>query len=88
MLTGKNPLKLPAYDGRQPVECSVRCECGRRYVVLTGAGIVGDAESRARERAEQMRAVFVDARKTPLMNCGQCDAPLDFTTGESVEMVM
>ncbi len=66
----------------------MHCKCGRRYVVLTGAGIVGEAESRACERAEQMRAVFVDACKTPLMSCGQCDAPLDFTAGESVELVM
>jgi hypothetical protein len=32
----------------------------------TGAGrMIGDAESRARERAGQMNAQFIDARETP-----------------------
>jgi hypothetical protein len=52
--------------------------CSRRYAVYTGSGlIVGDAESRARERVEQMHARFIDARQLPFTNCERGEV-LDF----------
>ena len=72
MLTG-----LPSY--RLPIEIGVRCLCGRYYVVFTGEGqSFGDAEGRARDRAVNMKAAFVDARQVPFMNC-ECGQLLDFT---------
>ena len=70
MITG-----LPSY--REPIEQSLRCVCGHRYLVYLGVGI-GEAESRARERAEQIGAQFIDARDTPFMKC-ECGEFLDFT---------
>lgn len=60
--------------------------CGLRYLVYLGGG-VGDAAGRARDRAEVIRARFVDARQTPFMLC-QCGEFLDFTVESRVEMVM
>jgi hypothetical protein len=48
MITG-----IPAY--RSPVEQSIRCTCGQRYVVYLGGGI-GDAQSRAQERVAMLNA--------------------------------
>lgn len=80
MITG-----LPAY--REPIEQSLRCVCGIRYLVLMSDSI-GDTEARARERAEMIRARFIDARLTPFMNC-ECGEFLDFTTEEqTTAMVM
>ena len=77
MITG-----IPDYNGSLPIEYSVRCACARRYVIFTGMGLgLGDALGRARERAGQMQAQFVDARQIPFMNC-ECGEVLDFTIEE------
>jgi hypothetical protein len=69
----------PDCTGALPIEYSLRCVCGRRFMIFTVAGpMIGDAESGARERAGQMQARFVDARETPFMNC-ECGEALDFT---------
>jgi hypothetical protein len=54
---------LPAY--RPPIEQSLRCVCGLRYLVFIGAPIPFNEQAfeAARERAEQMAARFVDARR-------------------------
>lgn len=41
MLTGKNPLHLPAYSGALPAVLTFSCECRRRYVVLTSIADAG-----------------------------------------------
>lgn len=69
MITG-----IPAY--KSPIEQSLRCVCGIRYLVLMSDSI-GDAEGRARARAEAIRSTFVDARLTPFMMC-ECGQALDF----------
>lgn len=69
---------IPQYQS--PIEQSLRCLCGVRYLVLMSDG-TGDAESRARERAEVIKAVFINARKIPFMLC-ECGEFLDFTTEE------
>lgn len=51
MITG-----IPPYQA--PIEQSMRCVCGRRYVVYLG-GRVSDALDRAQERADLLRARFV-----------------------------
>ena len=66
-------MGIPDYTGALPIEYSLRCTCARRYLVFTGMGrIVGDAETRACEQAQEFSAIFIDARSTPLMNyqCG------------------
>lgn len=78
MITG-----IPHYT--DPIEQSLRCLCGVRYLVLLRDGL-GDQESRTRERAEVIRATFVDARKTPFMLC-DCGQLLDFMPEASL-MVM
>lgn len=73
MITG-----IPPYSDKPPIEYSLRCSCARRYVIFTGQGAqIGDAEGRARKRAKQMQAIFIDARSTPFMNC-DCGQSLDF----------
>jgi len=72
---------IPNYTSASPVECSVRCACGLRYLVFTG-----DDETSARARAVELRATFIDARVTPFMNC-ECGELLDFT-GDECERVM
>jgi hypothetical protein len=64
MLTG-----LPDY--RPPIEQSLRCRCGLRYVVFFGALFPFNeaANAASRKRAEQMGARFVDARETPWLTC-------------------
>ena len=82
MITG-----IPNYNGEVPIEYYLRCLCGRRYVVYTGAGLViGSAESRARERAEHMQAQFIAAREIPFMNCA-CGQTLDFIPGDSMAVM-
>jgi hypothetical protein len=44
--------------------------------------IVGEAETRAKQRAEDMKATFVDSRVTPFMQCS-CGQVLDFLPDES-----
>jgi len=83
MITG-----IPDYNGALPIEYCLRCVCGRRFIVFTRAGpLIGDAEARACERAAKMQTQFIDARETPFMNC-ECGQALDFTAGDSGELVM
>jgi hypothetical protein len=60
---------LPDY--RPPIEQSLRCVCGQRYLVYLGAASPFDnrAFEAARERAEQMGARFIDARSSPWLTC-------------------
>jgi hypothetical protein len=76
-LTGPPPYK-------PPIEQSVRCVCGLRYVVFIGGS---DFDQAARDRASQMNAQFVDARIIPFMQC-RCGALLDFTSMDSCELVI
>ena len=81
MITGLPPLVAP-------IEQSVRCVCGLRYVVFIGGSAFDDrARDAAIERAEQMKALFIDARQIPFMVCS-CGLALDFSTVEAGEMVM
>src|ERR1043165_6784759 len=74
---------IPDYTGALPIEYILRCVCSRRYVIYTGAGrLIGDSESRARSRAGQMHARFIDSREPPFMNC-ECDEGLDFTIAKA-----
>jgi hypothetical protein len=66
---------LPAYA--TPIEQSLRCPCGARYLVYLGGG-KGHAQSRAQERANMLRAIFVDARLQPWLTCKHCGQLLDF----------
>ena len=77
---------LPTY--KPPIEQSLRCVCGLRYVVFTGGCDFDQAACEAaRDRASQMNAQFVDTRIVPFMQC-RCGALLDFTTFDSCELVM
>lgn len=80
MITG-----IPPYDP-QPIEQSLRCGCGLRYLVLMRDSI-GDAEGRAKERAKVIHATFIDARQIPFMNCS-CGQFLDFMVEDQTMMVM
>ena len=81
MITGLPPLVAP-------IEQSIRCVCGLRYIVFTGGCAFDDqASDAAQGRAEAMGAQFVDARIVPFILCGECGALLDFTQIES-ELVM
>jgi len=81
MITGLPPLVAP-------IEQSIRCVCGLRYVVFTGGSDFDQVASEAaRDRASQMNAQFVDARISPFMNCS-CGALLDFTAIDAAELVM
>jgi hypothetical protein len=64
MITG-----LPDY--RPPIEQSLRCVCGQRFVVYLGAPFPFDnrAFEAASERAEQIGARFIDAREIPWLVC-------------------
>ena len=68
MITG-----LPAYVPPQLQE--VRCPCGSLYLVHTGAG--EERATEGREHAEVRGARFVDARRTPFLQC-ECGQALDF----------
>ena len=76
MITG-----LPPYT--TPTEQTLRCLCGRLYLVYIG---VAADPGQARERAEELGAQFIDARLTPWTAC-ECGQMLDFT-GEGSAMVM
>jgi hypothetical protein len=78
MITG-----IPQYQS--PIEQSLRCVCGVRYLVYLGGGM-RNAEGRAQARASVIRAIYVDARQVPFMNCS-CGQFLDFTTESEVVMV-
>jgi hypothetical protein len=62
MITG-----IPPY--RSPIEQSLRCTCGARYVIYMGGGM-GNAEGRAQARAAMLRAQFVNAEIMPWLVCG------------------
>ncbi len=80
-------IGIPPYSDRPPLEYSLRCTCARRYLIFTGMGrIVGDAEVRAKQQAEEMKAMFADSRLIPFMQCS-CGQVLDFTLDEC-ELVM
>jgi hypothetical protein len=79
MITG-----IPNY--KSPIEQSMRCLCGLRYLVLMSDSI-GDAEGRARGRAELISARFIDARVTPFLLC-DCGQFLDFVEERSSALVM
>jgi hypothetical protein len=60
---------LPDY--RPPIEQSLRCVCGLRYVAFIGAQFPFNEQAfeAARERAEQLNAQFIDARSMPWLIC-------------------
>lgn len=81
MITGLPPLVAP-------IEQSIRCVCGLRYVVFTGGSDFDQAAGEAaRDRASQMNAQFIDARIIPFMNCS-CGATTDFMAIEVGELLM
>jgi hypothetical protein len=82
MITG-----LPPYSGGLPIEYSLRCSCARRYLVFTGMGrIVGDAEVRVMQRAEEIKATFINASETPFRLC-PCGQVLDFLPDVSLMLM-
>jgi hypothetical protein len=83
MITG-----IPPYSNATPVEYSVRCLCGARYLVFNpDAHSLGDAEGRSKERASQMHAQFVNSALSPFILC-PCGQSLDFSTAVEVSTVM
>ena len=77
---------IPAYDGRVAVEFSLRCLCGRRFVVFNPSGsVIGAAEDRAKERARELRATFVNTGLHRFAYCGDCGHLLIFDS--SLEVV-
>jgi hypothetical protein len=78
---------IPQYTGALPIEYILRCTCGLRYLVFTGKGMMtGDAKGRAKDRAANLSATFIDARLTPFMQC-ICGQLLSFTSANE-SMVM
>jgi hypothetical protein len=73
---------LPPYT--TPIEQSLRCTCGARYVVYLG-GEIGQAEGRARERAAMLKATFINAEHTPWLVCG-CGLLLEFMPDGSLRV--
>jgi hypothetical protein len=87
-MTGMRPLSLPPYSDRVPIEYSARCPCGARFLVFNPTvQSVGDAESRAPERAELMACTLVNSQLSPFVLCA-CGESLDFAAGEVCEIVM
>lgn len=77
MITG-----LPAY--RPPVVEDVYCHCRRVYRVYVGSE---DYQAKfAKGQAQEIGAIFIDARAAPFYQC-ECGQALDFTTEASL-MVM
>ena len=72
-------IGIPPYS--PPIEQGVRCLCHRYYVVATERADTM-SRRRARERAEDLGAVFIDACEVPFMTC-DCGAVLDFTSEAS-----
>lgn len=72
MITG-----IPEYS--PPIEQGVRCTCLAYYVVYVGGpAAIGDAAGRARQRAEELRAHFIDSRVIPFITCFDCGRLLMF----------
>jgi hypothetical protein len=80
-LIGKNPLHLPPYTGALPAVVPVRCLCGLRYAVFTGAQVIGDGCELVKAQAEANGQRFVDARLEPWLLCA-CGQALDFSPDE------
>ena len=78
---------IPNYNGSLPVEYSIRCFCGQRYLVLTGFKLIGDSEGRAKERAGELKAQFIDMRITPFLLC-ECGQLLDFSDSEAMTQLV
>jgi len=78
---------IPDYTGALLIEYSLRCTCGLRYLVFTGMGaMIGNARTRAEERATEMKTIFIDARSTPFMAC-PCGQSLDFMPDDSMAVM-
>jgi hypothetical protein len=75
------------YRHATPIECSVRCTCGRRYLVFTGAVVTGDGCGLVKAKADAAGLVFVDARVAPFKRC-ECGQSLDFSMALEVSTVM
>lgn len=76
MITGLPPFVAP-------IEQSLRCVCGLRYVVFIGGCDFDQAACEAAKgRAQAMGAQFIDARIVPFMQC-RCGALLDFSATDS-----
>jgi hypothetical protein len=74
MITG-----LPPY--REPITQNVRCVCRAYYRVYVGSE---DYQAKFAEKiAQEIGAIFIDARATPFYQC-ECGQVLDFTTEASV----
>jgi len=60
---------LPDY--RPPIEQSLRCVCGQRFVVYLGAPLIFDEQAleAATDHAAMLRARFIDARSLPWLTC-------------------
>jgi hypothetical protein len=65
---------IPPYA--TPIEQSLRCTCGARFVVYLGGGM-GDAEGRAQERAAALKAQYVNTQLQSWLVCG-CGQLLEF----------
>ncbi len=63
-----------------PITCPGE-DCGRRYLVWTGAGAWGDFE-RAKEIACEEGRALIDVRSSPFTYCA-CGELFDFTEGTS-----
>jgi hypothetical protein len=87
MLEVKGALYLPPYTGALPAVVLVRCVCGLRYAVFTGAVVIGDGCELVRAKADAAGLVFVDARVEPFKRC-ECGQSLDFSTALEVSRVM
>ncbi|MCI0485772.1 MAG: hypothetical protein L0229_04140 [Blastocatellia bacterium] len=74
---------IPPYT--EPRAQTLRCLCGRFYLVCLASGADSDRDQ-ARERAARLDAQFIDARVTPWTVCS-CGQALDFT-GEGSACVM
>jgi hypothetical protein len=72
----------PCQPGVPPTEYRMRCpQCQARYWVFTGAREFGRVFERASAKAEKCGAIFIDARRQPMLHY-LCGDPLDFTPDE------
>jgi hypothetical protein len=60
---------LPDY--RPPIEQSLRCRCGQRFVVYLSAPLIFEEQAleAATDHATMLQARFIDARLTPWLIC-------------------
>lgn len=86
MLLGDGPLYLPRYDSsRLPAVVMVRCECGQRFAVFTGA--VPHNSQLVERESLALGLIFVDARAEPFKACG-CGFVHDFSLRDVGALVM